>query len=214
LFFKKLLNFLQMKIAIIGTGNVGAALATRWATAGHEILLGVRDTKDFKGQHLLQNARTTVHPIKEAIPAAEVILVATPPQVAVAQSKIFGDLDGKILIDATNAVRLRPEPYPTAYHAFEDLTRAEVVKCFNSTGFENMLNPDYEGIRLDMFMAGKSAPAKKTARQLALDAGFAACYDFGESDRVELLEQFAMAWINLAIFQGEGRNIGFKVLRR
>lgn len=203
-----------MKIAIIGTGNVGAALATRWAAAGHEIFLGVRDTKDFKGQHLLENPRTTVHTVAAAIAAAGVILVATPPQVAVEQSKSFGNLDGKVLIDATNAVRLKPEPYPTAYHAFEALTQAEVVKCFNSTGFENMLNPDYDGTRLDMFMAGKSAEAKKTARQLALDAGFAECYDFGESDRVELLEQLAMAWINLAIFQGEGRDIGFKVLRR
>jgi predicted dinucleotide-binding enzyme len=118
------------------------------------------------------------------------------------------------LIDATNAIRLKPDPYPTAYHAFEALTKAEVVKCFNSTGFENMLQPDYNGTRLDMFMAGKSEAAKKVARQLARDAGFATCYDFGDSDRVALLEQFALAWINLAIFQGEGRQIGFKVLRR
>lgn len=49
---------------------------------------------------------------------------------------------------------------------------------------------------------------------LAKDAGFAECYDFGGRDKVELLEQFALAWINLAIFQGKGRNIGFKLLHR
>ena len=33
-----------MNIAIIGTGNVGGALATKWANKGHQIYLGVRDT--------------------------------------------------------------------------------------------------------------------------------------------------------------------------
>ena len=114
----------------------------------------------------------------------------------------------------TNAIRTKPEPYATAYHAFEALTEAEVVKCFNSTGFENMKNPEYAQHQLDMFMAGDGDTAKSIAAQLAVDAGFAQCYDFGKGDKVALLEQFELAWINLAIFQGVGRNIGFKLLKR
>ena len=203
-----------MNIAIIGTGNVGGALATQWSKAGHSIYLGVRDVHDFKGKELLDNAHTSVHPIAEAIAAAEVILVASPPQFAESQASIFGNLKGKVLIDATNAVRTKPENYPTAFHAFSALTEAKVVKCFNSTGFENMQNPSYGEQQLDMFMAGDSDVAKATARQLAKDAGFENCYDFGDHTKVELLEQFALAWINLAIFQGLGRGIGFKVIRR
>lgn len=203
-----------MKIAIIGTGNVGGALASQWSKAGHTIFLGVRDTNDFKGKELLENARTSLHPIPAAIAAAEVVLVASPPQFAEKQAAIFGDLKDKVLIDATNAVRTKPENYPTAFHAFAALTEAEVVKCFNSTGFENMQNPSYGDQKLDMFMAGDSATAKSVATQLAKDAGFENCYDFGDRSKVELLEQFALAWINLAIFQGQGRGIGFKVIRR
>ena len=203
-----------MNIAIIGTGNVGGALATQWSEAGHTIYLGVRNVNDFKGKELLENARTSVYPIPAAIAAAEVILVASPPQFAETQATTFGDLKGKILIDATNAVRTKPENYPTAFHAFAALTEAEVVKCFNSTGFENMQNPSYGEQQLDMFMAGDSSSAKATAVQLAQDAGFENCYDFGDHTKVELLEQFALAWINLAIFQGYGRGIGFKVIRR
>ena len=33
-----------MKITIIGTGNIGAGLGRRWATAGHQIIYGVRDS--------------------------------------------------------------------------------------------------------------------------------------------------------------------------
>lgn len=203
-----------MHIAIIGTGNVGGALATQWSKAGHGIHLGVRDTGSFKGETLLQNAHTSVHPIAEAAALSEVILVATPPQTALALAAQLGPLEGKVLIDASNAVRSRPEPYPTAYHAFADRTRAGVVKCFNTTGFENMLNPDYGSVQLDMFMAGDDVQAKAVAAQLAKDAGFADCIDFGGADRVQLLEQFALAWINLAIFQGMGRDIGFKLVHR
>lgn len=203
-----------MKIAIIGTGNVGGALATQWAKTGHTIHMGVKDVADFKGKHLLENPNTSVHTISEAVALSDVILVATPAHIAVGLVETLGNVTGKTIIDATNAIRQTPEPYPTAFHAFEDLTKAEVVKCFNTTGFENMQNPEYGGIQLDMFIAGDSETAKTVAKQLSNDMGFENCYDFGNSDKVELLEKFALSWINLAIFQGHGRNIGFKILKR
>ena len=83
-----------MKIAIIGTGNVGGALATQWAKAGHQILLGVRDKAQFKGKELMSNENTSVHSIEEAT--------------------AFGDVSGKVIIDGTNSIRIKPENYPTA----------------------------------------------------------------------------------------------------
>lgn len=77
-----------------------------------------------------------------------------------------------------------------------------------------MLNPVYKGEAVDMFMAGDSDIAKDIAVQLALDCGFENCYDFGKSDKVELLEKFALSWINLAIMQGQGRNIAFRLVKR
>lgn len=89
-----------------------------------------------------------------------------------------------------------------------------MVKCFNTAGYENMLDPTYQGEGIDMFMAGDADDAKTIARQLALDIGFKNCYDFGKVDRVSLLEQLAFSWINLAIMQGERRNIAFKLVKR
>lgn len=203
-----------MNIAIIGTGNVGGALATNWATKGHQIRLGVRNVESFKGTSLVNNPNTSVHSIREAVGLSEVVLIATPPPAIIDIINEWGDTKGKVLIDATNSVRQSPEPYKTVYHCLADKTEAAVVKCFNSTGFENMLDPIYNGVGIDMFMAGDSEDGKKVARQLALDAGFGDCIDFGKSDKVILLEQFALAWINLAIMQGHGRNMAFKLLRR
>ncbi len=203
-----------MKIAIIGHGNVGGALAKHWANAGHQIIIGARNVKDNKVQQLAQGENISATDIQLAAQEAEVILVATPAHIAVDLANQLGKLPGKIIIDATNAVRQKPEPYKTAFHALQDITGAELAKCFNSTGYENMKNPVYSGEGIDMFVAGSSTKAKEIAMQLAKDAGFGACYDFGGDDRVELLEQFALSWINLAIFQGHGRNIAFKVLKR
>ena len=203
-----------MNIAIFGTGNVGGALATGWAKAGHTIHLGVQDVNQFKGKNLLNNPNTHVHSIADAVANSEVVLIATPPTAIFSIMEHMGDVSGKTLIDATNSVRQAPDPYKTVYHALVDKTKGDAVKCFNSTGFENMLNPIYNGEGIDMFMAGDSDAAKQVALRLALDIGFASCMDFGKADKVELLEKFALSWINLAIMQGHGRNIAFKILRR
>lgn len=205
-----------MKIAIIGAGNVGGALAKQWAKAGHTVLLGLRDLNSNEANELKKfSTNITSYNISDAIEKSEVVLFATPPDAAVAIAKQNAALKEKIIIDATNSVFKRPEPYKTAFEGIKKETGCEnVVKCFNSTGFENMENPKYGDIAIDMFAAGSSAKAKEIASKLSLDAGFAECYDFGGDDKAELLEQFALCWINLAIMQKQGRNIAFKILRR
>lgn len=205
-----------MKIAIIGTGNVGGALATQWAAKGHTILLGVKDTAHFKGKALLDNPNTSVFPIEEAAMQAEVILIATPATAAAEVAQSLGDTTGKVIIDAMNVVMGRgPQGFSNTADAILAHTQTrEVVKCFNTTGFNNMLNPTYGDTAIDMFMAGDSEKGKQLTRQLALDAGFAECYDVGGNNRFELMEQFAFFWINLAMFQGQGREIGFKLMKR
>lgn len=205
-----------MKIAITGTGNVGATLAAKWAAAGHTIILGVRDTENFKGKHLLDIPGVTITSVSEAVAAADVILMATPAMYAVEIAQSLGNTEGKIIIDTMNIVMGRgPEGYNNTSQAILEHTQTrDVVKCFNSTGFGNMANPQYSDTALDMFVAGDSIRGKEVATKLALDAGFARCFDIGGNNNFTLLEQFAMFWINLAMFQGMGREIGFKLMTR
>ena len=211
-----------MKIAIIGTGNIGGALAKKWSAKGHEIFLGVRDTDNFKGKFLLSLPGVSVHSIRNAVEQAEVILIAVLPQATADIANAMGDVSGKIIIDTMNSLRTKPEGYNDTFEALKALCKnAAVVKCFNSTGFENIENPVYNlatptghQVVPDMFVAGSDAKAKQVATQLSNDAGFENCYDFGGDDKVALLEQFAFCWINLAIMQGQGRNMVFKVIKR
>lgn len=205
-----------MKIAIIGTGNVGGALATQWAKAGHQIFLGSRKPESFEDSHLLNNPHTSVHTIPDAVREADVILLATPAMAAIEVTKSLGDTSGKVLIDAMNVVRGNgPKGYSNTSEAILDHTQTrDVVKCFNTTGYNNMENPVYGQHRLDLFMAGDSEKGKNIAKTLAIDAGFAACYDIGGNTEFSRLEDFANFWIHIALFQGFGRDIGFKLLRR
>jgi 8-hydroxy-5-deazaflavin:NADPH oxidoreductase len=205
-----------MQIAIIGTGNVGGALARHWANKGHEIIIGVRDLDNFKGKALLDHPNTRALPIQEAVQQAEVILLATPAMAAVEVAQSLGDTSGKIIIDAMNVVMGRgPAGFSnTADAILAHTTTRDVVKCFNTTGYNNMENPQYGDTTLDLFVAGDSERGKAAAIQLAKDAGFADCYDVGGNDKFQLMEQFAFFWINLAMFRGLGREFGFKVVRR
>lgn len=205
-----------MKIAIIGTGNVGGALATKWSEKGHTIFLGVKDQSQFKGQELLKNPNTSVHSVQEAVKFADVILIAVPAPAAADVAMSLGDTAGKIIIDSMNVVMGRgPKGFTnTAAAILANTQTRDVVKCFNTTGFNNMMNTNYHGTAIDMFVAGDSVKGKETAIQLAKDAGFAECYSVGGNDKFELMEQFAFFWINLAMMQGQGRDIAFKLMKR
>lgn len=205
-----------MNIAIIGTGNVGGALATKWAEKGHKIYLGVRDVNNFKGEELLDNPNTSVHSIHDAVHKTDTILISTPAMAAADVAKSLGNTSGKVIIDSMNIIMGRgPSGFNNTSEAILAHTHSrDVVKCFNTTGFNNMQNPVYGEVAVDMFMAGDSPRGKEVAKQLALDAGFGECYDVGGNDKFTLMEQFAWFWINLAMFQGQSREIAFKLLKR
>jgi 8-hydroxy-5-deazaflavin:NADPH oxidoreductase len=205
-----------MKIAIIGTGNVGGALAKRLADADHSILLGVRNTDEFKGKELLNYSKNiSAHIINDAVKEAEIIILSVPAQFAHETAKSLGDVSGKIIIDTMNAVFMKPAGYTnTAEAILANCNTTDVVKCFNTTGYENLLNPNYGDLSIDMFTAGSSEKGIAIATQLAHDIGFKDVYHFGGNDKFNLIEQMAFCWINLAIIQKQGRNMAFKIIRR
>ena len=187
-----------MKITMIGHGNVGSSLWHKWFSCGHQIAIAARDTNAEKLLEFRKEGMEIVS-IHESLENTDVIVYAAPAHSAVDIAKQIGELPGKIIIDTSNSVFKKPEPYPTAFAALQDLTKADLVKCFNSTGVENMQNPSYSDSVADMFVAGNSVKGKEIAVQLAKDLGFAECYNFGGDDKVPLLEQLCAIWINLAM---------------
>ena len=95
-----------MNIGIIGSGNVGGTLGTRWAKGGHQVIFGSRDPGAGDMKELLARAGSNARGAKlqDAAKSGDVLLLAMPWPVTKEVVQGLGDLTGKILIDATNPV--------------------------------------------------------------------------------------------------------------
>jgi NADPH-dependent F420 reductase len=210
-----------MTIGIIGSGNVGGTLGTRWAKAGHDIVYGTRDPQANDIKQLLAQAggKARAATLQEAARAGEVLLLAMPWNATQPVLEGLGDLAGKTLIDATNPLLadLSGLDVGTTTSAAEKVAAwargAKVVKAFNTVGANIMANPSFSAERPALFYCGDDATAKQTTKQLAEAIGFEAL-DAGPLTQARLLEPFALLWISLALKYGYGLDIAFKLLRR
>ena len=201
-----------MKIAVIGTGNIGGRLAKVWGKKGHRIFLGTRSPGEQKVKNLIAASpkNITAHTQKEAVEQADIILMAVPASAALNTVKGLGIIKGKIIIDAMNAIFRKPEPYDKTSEAIIAASGNDhIVKCFNSVGAENMDNPNYGNERADMFLCGNYEDDKKIVKQLAEDCGFNV-YDIGGIDKEPLTESAAALWASLASDTGLGRKLHLK----
>lgn len=195
-----------MKIAIIGAGHVGRALAEGWSLAGHEVVLGARDPS--KAQTDLR-----VETPGDAVTGAEVIVLAVPGAAAGEVAESLGLSAGQILIDCTNPIRRGddgPEPAaPSGSSGGEEIARRlpgiHVVKTLNQVGAEVMATAHDFPARPVMFLAGDDADAKARVSRLLTDLGFLP-RDAGALSAARLLEPYALIWIRQAMMMGRGRN--------
>ena len=210
----------MMHIAILGTGNVGQALGGGWARRGHNVVFGSREPQAEKAQALVQalGAGVSAESLQTAVNQAEVVVLAIPWRVC--QETVTGltGWDGKILIDAINPIapglQLAVGHTTSAAELIAGWAPgARVVKAFNSTGANNMANPVYEGAPITLFIGGDDREAKATVAGLAEGLGFDVA-DVGGLITARWLEPLAMIWISLAMGQGQGRDIAFKLARR
>ncbi len=210
-----------MNIAIIGSGNVGGTLGTRWAQGGHQVVFVSRNPASPEMKELIGRAgpHARAASAAEAAAASHVVLFATPWEATEAAIASAGDLAGKIVIDATNPLYsdLSGLSVGTTTSAAEKVhllaTGAKVVKAFNTIGYNIMADPRFGGDKAAMFYCGDHADAKQVVKQLATELGFNAL-DAGPLTQARVLEPFALLWISLAYQAGFGREIAFKLLQR
>jgi predicted dinucleotide-binding enzyme len=209
-----------MRIAIIGSGSVGGSLARGWAEHGHTITFGARNLGDDRLRRLVEElgGAAQAASIAVAVEEAEVVVLATPWAATLDIARGL-DLKGKTVVDSTNplAPNLSGLTVGGNDSGAEQIARAapgaRVVKCFNTTGANNFLAPNYPGGPATMMFCGDDSESKGAVRQLGLDLGFD-MVDLGPLNRARLLEPFALLWITLAYPQGMGRDIAFRLERR
>jgi len=206
-----------MNITIVGSGNVGRALALGWRRAGHDVTFAMRDPDGAKGVQLKQDG-FGVAPLNGAASAADAIVLAVPWPAVEATIGALMPLTGKLLIDCTDPLassrRLAVGFTDSGGEIVARLAAgARVVKAFSTTGAANMADSRYPGGKLMIPVAGDDPAAKQIVMSLAADLGFDPV-DTGPLAMCRYLEPLAMIWINLAYTQGLGPNIGFALLKR
>ena len=210
-----------MKIGIIGSGNVGGTLGSRWVAGGHSVTFSSRNPGSEEMSALVARAGGNARAASpaEAAAASEAILVATPWPATRDAIESAGPLAGKVLIDATNP--LLPDmsglEFGTTTSGAEQVRSwargAMVVKAFNTVGCNVMAGPRFGDRAASLFYAGDDAAAKQVVHRLATEIGFEA-HDAGPLSQARLLEPLALLWISLAVFHGYGRDIAFDLMRR
>lgn len=200
-----------MKIAILGAKDVGRTLGKRFAEIGHDVRYGVRHPDAAEYSDL-----KPIGTVAESASEAEMIVLAIPFDACESALSECGDLAGKIIVDATNPFAMGERGLTLKLgfdtSAAEQIAKftgdGKLVKCFNSTGWGNMLNP--RGSM--MFVCGNDAEANETVRKLAEDIGFDAL-NIGDITRARILEPLAELWVHLAFTTSLGRNFAFSISR-
>ena len=193
-----------MKVAIIGAGNVGKALATSITRAGHEVTLSAsspESAQDAAAEVGAQAAATNT----DAVRGAELVILAVPfvGVGADVAAELRDAVDGKTIIDVTNPLKadysgLATDGTSAAEEFQKLLPAANVVKAFNTIFASNQASPSTD---IDGFVAGDDDKAKQRVISLVQSIGFSPV-DVGPLRAARHLE--GMAWINIGLNAANG----------
>jgi hypothetical protein len=211
-----------MRIAFVGHGNVGGALAVALARHGHEVTLAARDPgAESVRKALSRHPALRVASPSQAVGDAEVVFLATPfPAVADALKPIEASLAGKVLVDCTNPVG------PGVTHGLGSrqsgsqlvqslVPAARVVKAFGIYGFENFEDPPFPGVdpRPVMMFCGDDAAAKAVVAGIVRQLGWEPL-DVGGMEQALHLEHMTLLWVRMVRLGGRSPRTAWAMLGR
>ena len=191
-------------IAVIGTGNVGAALGTELAQQGHTIVYGSRSPLGLKALDLAKKTEgdaSTASPA-EAAASAKIVVLAVPGMVVEEVVLGLGDLSGKIIIDATNPLVMDKAMHFTYGVATSNgqivqaaAPDALVVKAFNTISWQQMINPEDSDGALYVPIVGNNQSAKELVAKIVEKMGLVP-FDLGPIEVAHWTEYSAVVGLN------------------
>lgn len=212
-----------MKVGIIGTGNMGRAIAQRLIRGGHQVF--VVGSSQEKGRTLVQEmggqgpGTIEAAATRDAVAAGcDIVVLATwysdSTRIAVELSDV---LRGKVMVDIANPFNETFDGLITDYDtsAGEEIQRripgADVVKAFNTTFAPVLADHAFDGAVVDVFLASDSENAKATVAELVASSGLRPI-DAGALRNSRVLEQNALFMVELQGRYGLNFQAGLKVL--
>jgi NADPH-dependent F420 reductase len=188
-----------MKVAIIGAGNVGTALATSIGRAGHDVTISA-STPESARQAAEATGVQAAPDHASAVRDSEIVILAVPYVGAAddVSGEIRDRVAGKTIIDVTNPMKpdysgLATEGTSAAEEFQKLLPDAKLVKAFNTIFSTNQAHPSSD---IDGYVAGDDEGAKRQVMSLVESIGFSPV-DVGPLKAARYLE--GMAVINIGL---------------
>ena len=189
-----------MRIAVIGKGNIGGSLGTKWRAAGHDVVYGARDGSG-EGP-----GGTPVRGIGDALKDADVVVLAVPGQVVADVVTGHGAaLAGKTVIDAVN--RIGAPEFDSRAIIADAAPQARYVRAFNSLGWENFVHP-MPGT--NMFFAA-DPEARATAEELIRAVGLEPAF-LGDANATTTVDGLLPLWFALVQQNGGNRRVALRII--
>ncbi len=204
-----------MKIAILGTGNVGTTLGTRLSHLGHEVWLGSRSAHNTKGAAWLETLGSSagnahLSTFSAAADAAELVFNCTAGVASLEALTLAGEsqLAGKILIDVSNPLDFSggmPPVLSTCNHTSlgeqiqATFPRTKVVKTLNTVSAPVMINPKTVPGDHTLFLCGNDDEAKRTVETNVLKQwfGWSHVLDLGDITAARGTEMYLPLWLRM-----------------
>ncbi|HJW12539.1 MAG TPA: NAD(P)-binding domain-containing protein [Albitalea sp.] len=212
------------RVAILGSGAVGEALANGFLKHGYEVMRGSRQPAKLHDWKAQAGPHASVGTFGDAARFGEIVVLAVKGTAAQAAVELCGaaQLAGKTVIDATNPIAdAAPTngvlPFFTGINdsLLEQLQRefpaVKFVKAFNSVGSAFMVNPDFAGGPATMFICGNDAAAKQAVRGIVEQFGWEAA-DMGQAEAARAIEPLCMLWCIPGLLRGEWSH-AFKLVK-
>jgi 8-hydroxy-5-deazaflavin:NADPH oxidoreductase len=169
-----------MKVAIVGSGRMGQALARLLVNAGHEVCLSNSRGPDSLGDLLKDlGPNASASTVPGAVEGADVVFLATPWARTADAVSAVSDWSGVVVVDTTNN---RSGPGPQGLVDIGDRISSEIVaeyvpgarlvKAFNLTPIPVMAAALGSGAEANVvFIAGDDAEAKSLVADLVASIG-------------------------------------------
>ncbi len=170
-----------MKIGIIGTGDIGGALARHWAAAGHQLVISSRHPEQLRGLAKELGPGVKIGTPREAAAFGDVVLVSVPYHATAQVGRDYAaELKDKVVLDTGNPypsrdgeMAVRDRQRGTGVASKEYLPGTKLVRAFNAINSGPLANEAFrKPEKIGIPLASDYPEALKVAAQLVTDAGF------------------------------------------
>lgn len=194
-----------MRIAIIGAGEIGSALANLFTRFGHRVSIGSRHPESANAE-LRKLADGRVMPYQDAAESSELLFFCIPWAHQIGALQLLGDISGKVVIDVSNPETPDGHGLEIGHNMSgaellaERLPSARVVKAFNYVYAEVLRHADPR-LKPTIFLCGEDVKAKESVAALVASCDLLPV-DAGRLRNARYLEPLALLMVQLVRKQG------------